>query len=98
MKKKLVNLFLIAVLLTQVLPIQQIGQALFNNQFTEEVSTDIDTAPEGIKKISSTSEYLSFSSISAIKFFKLLRNYNSTFFTKKPTQIVAEVLVPPPNS
>ena len=42
MVKKIINIFLIIVFATQILPIQQVGSLLFGNQLTEEVPHAID--------------------------------------------------------
>ena len=42
MTKKLVNILLILVLSVTILPIKQVGNMLFNNQWTEELSDHAD--------------------------------------------------------
>lgn len=42
MVKKIINILLIIVFATQILPIQQVGSLLFGNQLTEEVPHAID--------------------------------------------------------
>lgn len=47
MGKKIINILLILVLAVTVLPVKQVGNAIFNNQFTEELN---DHAGEGADK------------------------------------------------
>jgi hypothetical protein len=53
MKRRLLNIFLILVLLIQVLPIKQLGEQLFNNQWSEEVNAS-DCACKEMGKSSDT--------------------------------------------
>jgi hypothetical protein len=46
MLKKLVNILLIVVLTVTILPIKQVGNMLFNNQWTEELNDHSEHQPE----------------------------------------------------
>ncbi|MES2646805.1 MAG: hypothetical protein V4717_08030 [Bacteroidota bacterium] len=46
MRKKIVNIFLILVLMVTVLPIKQVGNMLFNNQWTEELNEHSESSVE----------------------------------------------------
>lgn len=46
MRKKIITYFLLSVLLIQLLPVKEMGQMLYNNQFTEEICDGLDSAKE----------------------------------------------------
>jgi hypothetical protein len=54
--KQLINIFLVLVLATQMLPVEQMGKLLFSNQITEELPHSADT--EVVKKASTSNEFL----------------------------------------
>jgi len=59
MKKKLITFFLLLILSTQVLPIQQIGSIFFSNLFTEEIPHNSDLEKDDIKKAALKNDFLS---------------------------------------
>lgn len=59
MKKKICTLFLLLVLSIQMLPVQQMGNALFSNQFTEELPHSPDVDKDFSKKEMGKTDYLS---------------------------------------
>ena len=61
MGKKIINVFLILILAVQVLPVQQMGAAIFNNVFTEEIPHSLDIEKDAIKKVSGKSEFIDWS-------------------------------------
>lgn len=54
--KKLINIFLVLVLATQMLPVEQMGKILSTNQITEELPHSTDT--EVVKKAVNINDFL----------------------------------------
>jgi hypothetical protein len=97
MKHRFLNIFLILVLLTQVLPVKQMGELLFNNQLNEEINYSDSGCKEINKSIESSielEEALHFALILASSATQL--NY-SNFQDCIPSNHVFDVNVPPPN-
>lgn len=97
MLKKLINIFLILTLAIQVLPVQQMGAALFNSVFTEEIPHSIDHGPDAVKKITAKSEFIdwAFSTTNIISINQ--PSPNGLLLVNIPHNHTAEILVPPPN-
>ena len=97
MLKKLINIFLILTLAIQVLPVQQMGAALFNNVFTEEIPHSIDHGPDAVKKITAKSEFIDWA-FTPNNFVLLSKpSPNGLLMVTIPHNHTAEILVPPPN-
>jgi hypothetical protein len=97
MFKKVINIFLILILSVQVLPVQQMGAALFSNQFTEEIPHSLDVEKDGFKKMQGKSEFLDWANpdilfITIPSEEKFIHNNESL-----PHNHTNEILVPPPN-
>ncbi len=98
MTKRLINILLILVLAIQILPIQQMGAALMNNQFTEEIPHSLDTTPtDSAKKQVGKSDFLDWDSPIANYFFINIISYKPSIQVNIPVNHAFEVLVPPPN-
>ena len=50
MRKQVLTLFLIMVMAIQMLPVMEMGKALFNSQFTEEIAHNISFDKDGVDK------------------------------------------------
>jgi hypothetical protein len=97
MKRRFLNIFLILVLLIQVLPIKQLGEQLFNNQWSEEVNAS-DCACKEMGKSSDTAldfEVVFYNASTQIAATALINFIN--FQDIIPAHHVFEVPVPPPN-
>jgi hypothetical protein len=97
MKRRFLNIFLILVLLIQVLPIKQLGEQLFNNQWSEEVNASDCTCKE-IGKSSDTN--LDFELGFYTPSTQIAVTAPSNFINFQdiiPAHHVFEVPVPPPN-
>lgn len=98
MTKKLVNIFLILVLAIQILPVQQMGAALMNNQFTEEIPHTLDTSSnDQAKKLMAKSDFLDWDSLVFNYHFIFIASGNPAFRVTIPVNHAFEILVPPPN-
>mgnify|MGYP001001715391 CR=1 FL=1 len=97
MYKKIVNFFLTFLLLIQMLPIKEIGAALFNNTFTEEIAHTISIDDIEGKKCFDKSDYLC-SDFLSFKPLVIAIVHNDFFFEDTiPHNHSTEILVPPPN-
>ncbi len=99
MKKGIITYFLLSLMLIQLLPLQEMGQLLYNNQLTEEICDGLESAKEHsdhqtVKKITED-EFLS-KHLSESNF----RNYYTTLFLMVEIKILSRVfddtLTPPP--
>lgn len=97
MGKKIINIFLILILAVQVLPVQQMGAAIFNNVFTEEIPHSLDIEKDAIKKVSGKSEFIDWSNpLAAV--VTIISQHQFTFNNVAlPHNFSNEILVPPPN-
>ncbi|MBI2272471.1 MAG: hypothetical protein EPO58_00665 [Chitinophagaceae bacterium] len=96
MKKQFCTVFLLMVMTIQILPIQQLGGLLFNNQFTEEVPHAVPVEKGNFQKAFLRSDYISttFESISS----HINANSPHHYFDDAiPPNHTSDILVPPPN-
>jgi len=96
MKKQFCTVFLLMVMAIQILPIQQMGGLLFNNQFTEEVPHSVPIEKSSFQKAFLRSDYISttFESISSY----INANFQHHYFDDAiPPNHTSDILVPPPN-
>jgi len=84
------------VMTIQILPIQQMGGLLFNNQFTEEVPHSVPVEKGNFQKAFLRSDYISttFESISSCINANSPHHY---FDDAIPLNHTSDILVPPPN-
>jgi len=97
MKKKFCTLFLLLVLAIQILPIRQMGNLLFSNQFTEELPHSFDTDKDCCKKAFLKSDYLSTPSFTICSVFISLSLQHPDFTDAIPQNHTGDIHVPPPN-
>ena len=98
MRKKLCTFFLLLVLSVQILPVQQMGNALFSNQFTEEIPHSLDIDKSFAKKSTFTSDYLSTLPL-AISSVYIDFSFEHHFMSDAiPQNHTGDIHVPPPNS
>lgn len=98
MTKKLINIFLILVLAIQILPVQQMGAALMNNQFTEEIPHTLDTSSsDQAKKLIAKSDFLDWDAPVANQLFIYISSSKPAIRVTIPVNHAFEILVPPPN-
>lgn len=95
--KKIIALFCVVVLCMQLLPVQQLGAVLFNNQITEEIAHTPDCAKaSSIEK--QTDDYLLTHTISSEHNLSCTNNCNIHVHAAALVKLhVAEVQTPPPN-
>jgi hypothetical protein len=97
MTKRIINIFFILILAVQVLPVQQMGAAIFNNVFTEEIPHSFDIEKDAVKKVSGKSEFIDWSN--PVSF--VVNTVHQQQFTFNnvalPHNFSNEILVPPPN-
>lgn len=96
MKKQFYTVFLLMVMAIQILPIQQMGGLLFNNQFTEEVPHAVPIEKGNFQKAFLRSDYIAtaFESISS---FINANSPHHYFDAAIPPNHTSDILVPPPN-
>ena len=97
MKRRFLNIFLILVLLIQVLPVKQMGELLFNNQWSEEVNAS-DSACKEMGKSSDTALDFEVGFYNPSTQIAVATTINFINFQDIiPAHHVFEVPVPPPN-
>lgn len=95
--KKVIALFCVLVLCTQVLPVQQMGALLFGNQLNEELNHLCDAGKDDVSKKEIKTDYFladlqlynSFIAAAILEY----RHYQSTL----PHNYSGEIQTPPPN-
>lgn len=97
MKKQLFSLFFVFLLLTQMLPLRQIGSVLSSNQLNEELPHSIDLNKTCFKKSAQFSEYLSAVPAAAVSTYIDYTFFAPSFADRIPQYPAGEILVPPPN-
>ncbi len=97
MVKKIINILLIIVFATQILPIQQVGSLLFGNQLTEEVPHAIDDVAKDGSKAEGKSEFLvtTFEAISP--YFITISTSVKDMSVLFPHNHSTDIHTPPPN-
>ena len=93
--KKIIAVICLTVLITQVIPLRQIGAILFNNQLTEEIAHGSDLG----KKLAEEKElhtYYPFISTQE-KILSDINNHSMYAHARLVKQHVADVPTPPPN-
>jgi hypothetical protein len=98
MAKKLINIFLILVLSVQMLPVQQMGRALFNNFFNEEIPHSMDFEKDCCKKMQGKSEFIDWTSNPVLVAGSIEMVQSSFEDASMPHNHSNEILVPPPNA
>lgn len=97
MEKKICISFLLLVMAIQILPVQQMGRALFSNQFTEEMPHAVDADKDFSKKADCKSDYLFTDSFSFSSAFINSPFSHHTVADTIPQNHAGDIHVPPPN-
>lgn len=98
MIKKVINIFILLLFATQILPIKQVGGLLFGNQIAEDVIQDVDDAAKDGCKIDYKSEFIEQPSCTSLTFI-----YSMYLFLLDDLSIVfphnhsTDIYSPPPN-
>jgi hypothetical protein len=96
--KKIISLLLLLTLILQVLPVEQLGAILFNNQINEELSHETEGFKDGSKKSILQKDYLSYSSHSNnLSDYSTNSNTFIFYVSDIPSNHALEILIPPPN-
>jgi hypothetical protein len=85
------------VLAIQILPVKQLGSALFGNQFTEELPHSCDAEKGCIKKAEIKSDFLYTPGFSLVASFTGCTFQHLHFADSIPANHTADIHVPPPN-
>jgi hypothetical protein len=96
MRKKLCTSFLLLVLSIQILPVQQMGNLLFSNTFTEEIPHSADLDKDFTKK-EFKSDYLSTPSLSIASAYIDFVFGHRFIADAIPQNHSGDIHVPPPN-
>lgn len=96
MIKKVINIFILLLFATQILPIKQVGSLLFGNQITEDVMLDTDdVAKDGLKSKSDFTEAnISWPTAFAMQHLFTLTELSVIF----PHNHSTDIYSPPPNA
>jgi hypothetical protein len=97
MRRDLYSIFLLFLLASQMLPVQQIGNALFSNRITEEIPHSIEDDSGFSKKSDLKSVYLSSPSFSLYSFCCSSSFLHHTSSDIIPQNHAYDIHVPPPN-
>lgn len=97
MLKRLINIFLIVVLSVQILPVKEMGRALFNNIFNEEIPHSVDFEKDCCKKMLGKSEFIDWASEPMLVSSFILLPQPLVKDAAIPNNHPNEILVPPPN-
>ncbi len=97
MKKNIITFFLLLILSTQVLPIQQMGNIFFSELLSEEIPHNSDLEKDGIKKTTLKNDFLSNPLDADLNFYA-----DSQFLYLLTSDVIpknhsATIDVPPPN-
>jgi len=97
MKRRFLNIFLLLVLSIQVLPVKQLGEQLFNNQWSEEVNASDSACKEMGKSSDTTLDFEAGFYNASSQIVVATPNNFINFQDIIPAHQVFEVPVPPPN-
>jgi hypothetical protein len=94
--KKVISIFLLVLMSTQLLPIKEMGKLLFNNQIVEEHPVDGNCGD--LVKLAKEIKYLDHYDSSLLSEHSLtLRGIHYNFFADIPQGPAREIHCPPPN-
>ena len=97
MRKNFYTYFLLMVLTIQILPVKQMGRALFGNQFTEELPHACDAEKNCCKKADIKSDFLYTPSFRLVSVFTRINFLHLYFSASIPSNHTGDIHVPPPN-
>ncbi len=99
MLKKIITLFCLLILSTQMLPVEQIGAMLFSNQLQEEIPHCLDIDKEAKGKLCTLKDDLLFPSLATLSIYFKANNQAYFHFTVSlPSCHAGEIPTPPPNN
>ncbi|QHS61700.1 hypothetical protein [Chitinophaga agri] len=93
--KRIIGIFLLALMCTQLLPIKEVGKILFNNQIVEE--HPVEDGCHFDVKFSKELKFLSHTSIIQFEPSLLVKSLHYNFFAEIAQGPVREIHCPPPN-
>lgn len=97
MIKKAINIFILLLFATQILPIKQVGGLLFGNQITEDVMQDVDGVAKDSCKIDYKSEFIEPNCTSLIFIYSLYLFTLDDLSIVFPHNHSTDIYSPPPN-
>ncbi|MBC7651926.1 MAG: hypothetical protein H7101_09260 [Deinococcales bacterium] len=95
--KKIINIFLIIVFLTQILPVQQISEFVFGNPLTKAVPQDIGDAAKENFKSEGKSEFLASIYEAITQHYTNFSQSITDMYVIFPLNHSTDVHTPPPN-
>jgi hypothetical protein len=99
MQKRVLTLFLIMVMAIQMLPVMEIGKALYNSQFTEEIAHSISLDTDEVDKPDfQKTEYLPTKTFTNPVISLLASTEHMHYAVTIPHNPANDINVPPPNS
>ena len=97
MRRKFCTFFLLLVLAIKILPVRQMGRALFGSQFTEELPHSCADGKDCLKKAESKSDFLYTPDFNLASLFIESTFQYADMSTAIPLNPSADIHVPPPN-
>jgi hypothetical protein len=95
--KKIIGIFLLALMCTQLLPIKEMGKVLFNNQIVEEHPVEDGCTCDLVKVIKEFKFFKPYDSSLQFEPSLLLKRLHYNFFAEIPLGPAREIHCPPPN-
>ena len=95
--KKIIGLFLLVLMGTQLLPIKEMGKLLFNNQIVEEHPADGSCSNDNVKVGKEFKYYKQFDNFLKFSPELYLNIIQYQFFEDIPAGPAKEIHTPPPN-
>ena len=97
MRRKICTYFLLLVLAIQILPVKQMGRALFGSQFTEELPHSCADGKNCLKNAESKSDFLYAPDLNLAFLFMGCGIQYADIAAAIPMNPSADIHVPPPN-
>jgi len=94
--KRIIGIFLLALMCTQLLPIKEVGRLLFNNQIVEEHPVE-DGCHGDLSKLAKELKYLKHDFHLQFEPSLLVKSLHYNFFAEIPQGPTREIHCPPPN-
>ena len=95
--EKNINIFLVIVFLTQILPVQQISEIVFGNQLNKAATQDIDNAVKENFKGDNKCEFLARIHEGIKQYFTMFSQSITKINIIFPYNHSTDILTPPPN-
>ncbi len=97
MKKKIVGFFLLLILSTQVLPLQQMGNSFFSNLPVEEIPHGLELDKDEIKKADAKNDFITLSADKIQSTYLTAASLYRLASVVMPVNHSSAIEVPPPN-